>query len=99
MPVQSDMTRVLLVLLQLVLLPAVTLSVCDGNPHKWGRLRRCDQRAAGCPDAPWAGPKLCEGIGGLASSRAQNPHVGVSVEPPALVRDQFGPGWRADYIL
>lgn len=62
------MTRVLLVLLQLVLLPAVTLSVCDGNPHKWGRLRRCDQRAAGCPDAPWAGPKLCEGIGGLASS-------------------------------
>ena len=48
---------------------AVAHAVCDGNPHGWGRLRRCDQQDAACPTASWAlNCGLCEGIGGLATS-------------------------------
>ena len=55
----------------LLLVAYITVSteaVCDGNPHGWGRLRRCDQTDAHCPSATWQGPRLCEGVGGLASS-------------------------------
>lgn len=42
-------------------------ATCDGNPHKWGRVRRCDEVDPACPDASWAsGCKACEGIGGVA---------------------------------
>jgi hypothetical protein len=54
--------------LLLSFLPALSGAVCDGNPHGWGRLRRCDQFNAACPDVSWQTPKLCEGIGGLANS-------------------------------
>lgn len=54
------------VLYLLSLLPAAS-SVCDGNPHQWDRIRRCDQYDARCPDATWAkNCSLCEGVGGLA---------------------------------
>ena len=43
-------------------------AVCDGNPHGWGRARRCDEYDARCPSANWQKPAVCEGIGGLASS-------------------------------
>jgi len=41
--------------------------VCDGNPHKWGRLRRCDQYDPSCPEL-FQNCTTCEGIGGIASS-------------------------------
>ena len=39
----------------LVVLPVVAKvgAVCDGNPHGWGRTRRCDQYNVGCPNASW----------------------------------------------
>lgn len=43
----------------------VALGVCDGNPHEWGRLRRCDQVDPACPDVSWSHCGMCEGIGGL----------------------------------
>lgn len=49
-------------------LTRVAWGVCDGNPHAWGRLRRCDQFDPQCPDVPWTNCGMCEGIGGIASN-------------------------------
>eukprot|EP00494_Astrolonche_serrata_P006746 UN06771 len=46
----------------------------DGNPHKWDRVRRCDES---CFD-PVCG--LCEGIGGIATSDAPNDYTPTSCE-------------------
>ena len=45
---------------------AATEAICDGNPHEWGRVRRCDQQMDDCPTAEWAsGCVVCEGVGGI----------------------------------
>ena len=44
-----------------LLLATVALTQSDGNPHNWGRLRRCDNDY----EKPC---ELCEGIGGIAWS-------------------------------
>ena len=45
----------------------VAQGVCDGNPHKWGRIRRCDQYDPKCPEFS-VNCTTCEGIGGIPSS-------------------------------
>ena len=45
----------------------VVVSVCDGNPHKWGRIRRCDQYDPQCPEFS-VNCTTCEGIGGIPHS-------------------------------
>ena len=57
--------------LALFALPLAARATCDGNPHGWGRLRRCDAYNAACPNASWAGHcGVCEGIGGIPTSDA-----------------------------
>lgn len=71
---RPPITLKMLQLLLLALLPAVAHAVCDGNPHAWGRLRRCDQYSAACPGASWASNcSVCEGIGGIASGDTNTP--------------------------
>lgn len=49
---------------------AEVLATCDGNPHGWGRIRRCDQEDRdNCPGVSWASNcQVCEGIGGISRS-------------------------------
>ena len=42
-------------------------AICDGNPHKWGRMRRCDMFDEACPSM-FRNCTTCEGIGGIATS-------------------------------
>lgn len=51
-----------------VLFLPLSSAVCDGNPHNWGRVRRCDQFDSSCADASWQSPRKCEGIGGIPHS-------------------------------
>jgi len=51
----------------LLLLPHLSAGVCDGNPHGWDRVRRCDQFDAACPEL-FAACGKCEGIGGIPKS-------------------------------
>lgn len=52
-----------------VLFFRLAAATCDGNPHNWDRVRRCDAYNDACPDAAWAGNcGVCEGIGGIPTS-------------------------------
>ena len=42
-------------------------AVCDGNPHGWGRTRRCDEYDPACPEM-YINCTTCEGIGGMATA-------------------------------
>jgi len=57
-----------------------TSAVCDGNPHDWGRLRRCDEYDSECPNVTWQSPEPCEGIGGISTSDGTNSFVPTSCE-------------------
>jgi len=58
------------------------MAIPDGNPHKWGRLRRCDDDY-GTPgsDDPSAKCGLCEGIGGIATADDQDAITYTSCVP------------------
>lgn len=91
----------------LLSLPALSGATCDGNPHGWGRLRRCDQFNPSCANASWASPKLCEGIGGLASDDANDPDsfnattcvvVATPVQLQAAGLKPVAPVWPQTFI-
>ena len=58
----------------LVIYIGQTSGVCDGNPHNWGRVRRCDQYDPFCPEL-FQDCGACEGIGGIAFSDADTDMV------------------------
>jgi hypothetical protein len=66
----------------------LSAAVCDGNPHQWNRMRRCDQYDPACPSASWAlncGP--CEGIGGLSKNDQDSTFVPTSCKVLATPED------------
>lgn len=65
------MNKLLLIVVIVINMIIPAQSICDGNPHKWGRLRRCDEYDADCPDL-FRNCTTCEGIGGMVSGDKLN---------------------------
>lgn len=63
---------------------SLAAAVCDGNPHSWGRQRRCDAYNPDCPAADWGlNCTVCEGIGGIPSSDDPDGFVAATCVPLA----------------
>ena len=83
-------------------------AVCDGNPHGWPRLRRCDQYDPKCPDATWQKPAVCEGVGGIARDDGNGvQHFNATRCTPVATPDELAasgvatpqpPRWPASFV-